>query len=283
MTETVQRNYLEISSIKDLKEVSQPSKDYSLNLLDPINFQLNKFFYKNIGKKHKWVDRLIWTEEHWIEYVSSDKVKTYIFKFKDDLVEAYDKVPELVSHVHLPVQSGSSKILTEMNRKHSINDYIKIFEKLKKARPSIKLSSDFIIAYPGEEESDFEESIKLMKKIKFINSYSFIFSPRPGTPASNLKTIDAQVAKKRLLDFQNISNEIKKNYRNNLLNTKAKVLFENQTVNKNNYFGRDEHFNSVIVSSKENLVGKVKDVFINKFNQTTLFGEIILKKNNVAA
>ena len=86
MTKEVKRNYLEISSLNDLKEASKPSDDYTLNLIDPINFQLNKFFYKNIGKKHKWVDRLIWNEQKWIDYVSSNKVKTYILKNKDDLV-----------------------------------------------------------------------------------------------------------------------------------------------------------------------------------------------------
>ena len=86
MTKEVKRNYLEINSIEDLNERSKPSDDYSLDLLDPINFQLNKFFYKNIGKKHNWVDRLIWTEEQWINYVSSKNLKTYVLKCKDDLL-----------------------------------------------------------------------------------------------------------------------------------------------------------------------------------------------------
>ena len=94
MTEEVQRNYLEINSIQDLNKVVEPAGDYSLNLLEPINFQLNKFFYKNIGKKHKWTDRLIWTETQWIDYVSNKNVKTYIFKFKDDLAGFF----ELISH-----------------------------------------------------------------------------------------------------------------------------------------------------------------------------------------
>ncbi|MDB3974782.1 GNAT family N-acetyltransferase [Candidatus Pelagibacter sp.] len=94
MTEEVQRNYLEINSIEDLNEVNDPSEDYSLNLLDPINFQLNKFFYKNIGKKHKWIDRLIWTESQWIDYVSSKKVSTYILKRNEDLVGFF----ELIDH-----------------------------------------------------------------------------------------------------------------------------------------------------------------------------------------
>ena len=94
MTEEVQRNYLEINSIQDLNEVIKPTDNYSLNLLEPINFQLNKFFYKNIGKKHKWIDRLAWTEAQWIDYVSSEKVETYVFKHKNDLVGFF----ELISH-----------------------------------------------------------------------------------------------------------------------------------------------------------------------------------------
>ena len=95
MTQEVQRNYLEINSIQDLNEVNKPNGDYSLSLLEPINFQLNKFFYKNIGKKHKWTDRLIWTETQWIDYVSNKNVKTYIFKFKDDLAGFF----ELIFHL----------------------------------------------------------------------------------------------------------------------------------------------------------------------------------------
>ena len=92
MTEEVKRNYLEISSINDLNEGNKPSEDFSLNLIDPINFQLNKFFYKNIGKKHKWVDRLIWNEQRWIDYVSNEKVKTYVLKNKDDLVGFFELI-----------------------------------------------------------------------------------------------------------------------------------------------------------------------------------------------
>jgi ribosomal protein S18 acetylase RimI-like enzyme len=94
VTEEVKRNYLEINSIQDLIEAAKPTVNYSLNLLEPTNFQLNKFFYKNIGKKHKWIDRLVWTETQWIDYVSNEKVETYIFKYKDDLVGFF----ELISH-----------------------------------------------------------------------------------------------------------------------------------------------------------------------------------------
>ena len=92
MTEEVERNYLEIHSIRDLNEAVKPNKDCSLNLLEPINFQLNKFFYKNIGKKHKWVDRLIWTEDQWIKYVSNKNVKTFVLKNKQDLVGFFELI-----------------------------------------------------------------------------------------------------------------------------------------------------------------------------------------------
>ena len=95
MTEEVKRNYLEINSLQDLIEGNKPSEDYSLSLIDPINFQLNKFFYKNIGKKHKWVDRLTWSEEKWINYVSNKNVRSYVFKFKDDLIGFF----ELIIHL----------------------------------------------------------------------------------------------------------------------------------------------------------------------------------------
>ena len=92
MTQEVKRNYLEIKSLQELKEVKKPSNNYSLKLLVPINFQLNKFFYKNIGQKHQWVDRLNWSESQWIDYVSNDKVKTYIFKHKDDLAGFFELI-----------------------------------------------------------------------------------------------------------------------------------------------------------------------------------------------
>ena len=92
MIEEIKRNYLEIKSLQDLKEGSKPSEDYFLTLIDPINFQLNKFFYKNIGKNHKWVDRLTWSEEKWINYVSNESVRSYVFKFNDDLVGFFELI-----------------------------------------------------------------------------------------------------------------------------------------------------------------------------------------------
>ncbi|REK50874.1 MAG: tRNA (N6-isopentenyl adenosine(37)-C2)-methylthiotransferase MiaB, partial [Proteobacteria bacterium] len=120
----------------------------------------------------------------------------------DDLIEVYGISKKLMPLVHLPVQSGSDKVLKLMNRKHLISDYIKTYERLKKINSKIEFSSDFIIAYPGEEEKDFNETFELIKNIKFINSFSFIFSPRPGTAASNLKLIDKEISKERLEKVQ---------------------------------------------------------------------------------
>ena len=196
--------------------------------------------------------------------------------FTLDLVEAHGECKKLMPLLHLPVQSGSTKILKSMNRNHSIKQYLEIIERLKEKNSSIKFSSDFIIAYPGETKDDFEKTISLVKEVEFINSYSFIFSPRPGTPAGNLQKVDPKIAKERLYLFQNIADEIKKNYRKKLINSNARVLFENKMKNENKFFGRDEYFNSVIVNSKEDLTGKIKNVKINQCNQNTLFGEVIL-------
>jgi len=209
-----------------------------------------------------------------IRYTTSHPVD-----FTEDLIEVHKNCEKLMPIIHLPVQSGSNKILASMNRKHTIEDYLNILEKLKKKKPGIKFSSDFIIGYPGESKSDFEATMKLMNNVKFINSYSFIYSARPGTPAFNLKKIDHEDTKIRLIQFQQLADKIKISYRKNLINKTTSTLFENKIKNEDKYFGRDEYSNSVIVQSDENLIGKIKDVKILKVNHNTLFGETILRTN----
>jgi len=199
--------------------------------------------------------------------------------FTNDLIEVHENCRKLMPLIHLPVQSGSNKILQEMNRKHSVEEYLKVIEKIKKVKPNIEFSSDFIIGYPGETYGDFQKTIELMNNVKFINTYSFIYSARPGTPAYHLTGINHDDAKKRLADFQDTAEKIKTKYRNNLINKISTVLFENKTKNENKYFGRDEYFNSVIVESKINLIGKIKNIKILDINQNTLFGEVISNFN----
>jgi tRNA-2-methylthio-N6-dimethylallyladenosine synthase len=205
--------------------------------------------------------------------------------FTQDLIDAHKNCEKLMPLIHLPVQSGSNKILEAMNRKHTIEEYLGIVEKLNKGKSSIKFSSDFIIGYPGETLDDFKQTEKLIKNVQYINSYSFIFSARPGTPAFELEKVNQSEAKERLISFQSLAEEIKTKYRENLIGGISNVLFENKTKEGSKYFGRDEHLNSVIVKSNENLVGKIKKVRITSGNHNTLYGEIFsnLNQNNYAA
>ena len=227
--------------------------------------------YQNDGKKLsnliseiskiKKINRIRYTTSHPID-------------FSDDLIESHKNISKLMPMIHLPVQSGSNKILKNMNRKHTVEDYIDLINTLKKNKPAIKFSSDFIIGYPGETEQDFEKTVKLMRSIKFINSYSFIFSRRPGTPASKLEEIPSNVSKKRLSYFQKIADEIKMEYRKNLFNKKSLVMFENRLNDGKGFFGKDEYSNPVIVQSRDNLAGKVVEVNITGGDKNTLIGKI---------
>ncbi len=204
----------------------------------------------------------------------------------EDLLDAHKNCSKLMPLLHLPVQSGSDKILGKMNRKHGIKEYLNIINNLKEKNPKIEFASDFIIAYPGEEDDDFNKTCKLMEKVKFINSYSYIFSPRPGTPASEMEMIDEELAKKRLAIFQNIAEKIKINYKEKLINKIVKVLFENKMNKKkeeDKYFGRDEYQNPVIVYSNKNIIGKEKKVLITESSKHSIYGELIESGNFLAA
>ena len=195
----------------------------------------------------------------------------------EDLIDIYGFSKKLMPLIHLPVQSGSDKVLKLMNRKHLISDYIKIYEKLKLINSNIEFSSDFIIAYPGEEEEDFNATFELIKNIKFINSFSFIFSPRPGTVASDLKLIDKKISQIRLEKVQEqlFKHQIMMN--KSLENKEIKVLVENKTNGSNKFFGRSEYMTSVIFDGNDQDVGNIIKVKINNSNQNTLFGESLEK------
>jgi len=195
----------------------------------------------------------------------------------DDLIECYKNSKKLMPFVHLPIQSGSDKMLKMMNRKHNVNYYLNIYEKLIKINPDIKFSSDFIIGYPGETENDFKETINLVNKIKFINSFSFIYSPRPGTKAAELEIIDKDKLKNRLITIQEklFSNQIELN--KSLEGKTLEVLVENKLENQNKFFGRNKFLNSVIFDGNERHIGKLIKVNIEKSNQNSLFGKVIDK------
>ena len=195
----------------------------------------------------------------------------------DDLINIYRVSKKLMPQVHLPVQSGSNKILKLMNRKHTINEYFEIYNKLKNINPKIKFSSDFIIGYPEEQEDDFQDTLNLIKKIDFINSFSFIFSPRPGTAASKLNLIDRKISLKRLEIVQRelFNHQIKMN--KSLENMVIDVLVENKSKESSKFFGRSEYMTSVIFDANEEDIGKIVKVKIKNSNRSTLFGEKIYK------
>ncbi len=194
-----------------------------------------------------------------------------------DLIDVYGFSKKLMPLVHLPVQSGSDKVLKLMNRKHLISDYLKIYEKLKSINPKIEFSSDFIIGYPGEDEEDFKATFELIKKIRFINSYSFIFSPRPGTAASNLKLIKKEISQNRLIKVQEqlFDNQILMN--KSLENKEIEVLVENKMKKSNKFFGRSEYMTSVVFDGTDQDVGNIIKVKISNSNRNTLFGESLKK------
>ena len=201
----------------------------------------------------------------------------------EDLIEVYKTSEKLMPLVHLPVQSGSNKILKLMNRKHTIEEYLNTFDKLKEINSNIEFSSDFIIGYPGEEDQDFKDTIRLIERIKFINSYSFIFSPRPGTVAENLDLIEKKISIERLEKIQTIlfKNQIEMN--KSLEGKVIDVLVENLTDDKSKAFGRSEYMTSVIFNGKKNDIGKIVQVRIKDSNRNTLFGEVITNSDQKVA
>ena len=201
----------------------------------------------------------------------------------DDLIEVYKYSKKLMPLVHLPVQSGSNKILELMNRKHTISEYYKIYDRLKEINQNIQFSSDFIIGYPGEEDIDFNATFELIQKIKFINSYSFIFSPRPGTVAADLKLTDKKISMDRLEKIQGQLYENQMQVNKSFENKTINVLVENFTDDKTQVFGRSEYMTSVIFNGKKDDIGKIVPVKINKSNRTTLFGERDFSSNQKVA
>ena len=193
----------------------------------------------------------------------------------EDLINVYKKSSKLMPLVHLPVQSGSNKILKSMNRKHTIEEYLKVYESLKEINPNVEFSSDFIIGYPGEDEDDFNKTMELIEKIGFINSYSFIFSARPGTVAADLTQVNVVKSKERLEIIQKrlFENQIKKN--KSLENKILNVLVENIMKDGIKLFGRTEYMTSVIFDGDIDNIGKIVQVEITSSNQNSLFGKLV--------
>ena len=202
----------------------------------------------------------------------------------DDLIKCYKNEKKLMPFLHLPVQSGSDDVLKNMNRKHTREEYLDTVSKLKKINSEINFSSDFIVGYPGESERDFDDTISLIKKVNFINSFSFIYSPRPGTPASNLEMIDIKTQKKRLIFLQNLLEQIQIKKNNDKIEKVEEVLVENRLKNQTQYFGRTKDLTPVILNNmSDNDIGSLVKVRIDKCDKKSLFGRKYSNDKEVAA
>ena len=200
----------------------------------------------------------------------------------EELINCYKDCEKLMPLLHLPVQSGSDKILKLMNRKHDKNYYLSVIKNLRKVNKEIKISSDFIVGYPEETEKDFHDTIDLIEKIGFVNSYSFIFSPRPGTPAANKKINKLSESKKRLQKLQKILEKIQIENNKNHLHKYYEILVENKLDGEEKYFGRTKHMIPVIFESNNCKPGDLINVKINSSSQNNLFGFHINNKIEAA-
>jgi len=246
-----------------------------------IGQNVNAYSHEENSKVYK-ISNLISELEKFSELERIRYTTSHPKDMTDDLIECYSKNKKLMPFIHLPIQSGSNKILKSMNRKHTVEEYLNIHDRLKKINPKIEFSSDFIISYPGEKEEDFNDTINLIKKIKFINSYSFIFSPRPGTKAAELELNDDEISTERLIKIQKILFSYQLEMNKSFENKSIDVLVENKMYGQNKLFGRNTYSNSVIFEGDEENIGKVIKVKIESCNQNTLFGKIVNSNTKAA-
>ena len=235
---------------------------------------VNAYYFKENSKVYRISDLI----DHLDKFSEIKRIRYTTSHPKDmseDLIECYKKNKKLMPFVHLPIQSGSDRMLKLMNRKHKVEDYLEVYHKIKKLNPSVEFSSDFIIGYPGETDKDFLDTMALLDKVRFVNSFSFIFSPRPGTTAANLKMIEKDVAKKRLIIIQQKLFKNQKELNKSMENKNIEVLVENKMSDQNKLFGRNKYLSSVIFEGHESNIGNMVDVKIINSNQNTLFGEIV--------
>ena len=243
---------------------------------------VNAYSYIEKSKEYR-LSNLISSLENYSELKRIRYTTSHPRDMTNDLIDCYSTSKKLMPLVHLPIQSGSNKILKLMNRKHTVETYIDIYQKLKKINPEIEFSSDFIISYPGESNDDFNETLNLIKKIRFINSFSFIFSPRPGTNAAKLKQLDEKISKERLKEIQKYLFDYQRKKNKFFENKIIEVLVENRISEQKKLFGRNKYMNSVIINDDQDCLGKVVNVKIDGSNQNSLFGKIEKKNNKRAA
>ncbi len=201
---------------------------------------------------------------------------------EDDLIAAHGEIETLMPYLHLPVQSGSDRILKTMNRGHSAGDYLKLVEKIRKSRPDIALSSDFIVGFPGEREEDFEKTLELVREVSYAQAYSFKYSPRPGTPAAGApEQVPEDLKADRLATLQEILNAQQRAFNQASIGKKMTVLFERHGKHKDQIVGRNPYMQAVHVTTEDakNCLGDLKEVEILAAGPNSLKGKLMLPAN----
>lgn len=213
------------------------------------------------------IDRIRYTTSHPVE-------------FTDDIVEAYKTIPELVDHLHLPVQSGSDRILNQMKRGHTAIEYKSTIRKLKKVRPNLCMSSDFIIGFPGETDADFEATMDLISAIDYDMSFSFIYSSRPGTPAADIvDDVSEETKKQRLQLLQQRINQNAQRIARNMVDTTQRILVEGPSKkNVMELTGRTENNRVVNFEGSPDMIGEFVDVEITDVYSNSLRGKVVLRE-----
>ncbi|RYE14358.1 MAG: tRNA (N6-isopentenyl adenosine(37)-C2)-methylthiotransferase MiaB [Rickettsiales bacterium] len=199
----------------------------------------------------------------------------------DDLIDAHKTQEKLMPFLHLPVQSGSNKVLKSMNRKHNISEYLSTIDKLKQSRPDMGFSSDFIVGYPGESDDDFRDTIKLIKEVQYAQCYSFKYSQRPGTPAAIMNDqIEEHIKSERLIELQSVINHYQKKFNNQFIGKTVPVLFERKGKKENQLIGKTPHMQSIYIDNAGDYIGQIIDIEIREAYSNSLYG--IVQNQNAA-
>ncbi|MGB0506269.1 MAG: tRNA (N6-isopentenyl adenosine(37)-C2)-methylthiotransferase MiaB [Pikeienuella sp.] len=192
----------------------------------------------------------------------------------EELIAAHGEIEKLMPYLHLPVQSGSDRILAAMNRRHTAEAYIRLIERFRAVRPDLSLSGDFIVGFPGETEAEFQETMDLVREVTYAQAYSFKYSPRPGTPAANDPLVDADVASDRLTRLQTLLTEQQVAFQQWCVGRTLPVLIEKQGREAGQIVGRSPYLQAVHLDADTALIGKVVDVDITRSGRNSLFGQL---------
>ena len=261
-------------SVNEIKEEIKKYIDNGIKEIILLGQNVNAYHDDSQSGKHADLAYLI---NKISEFDNIERIR-YVTSHPNDmtssLIEVHGKNFKLMPFLHLPIQSGSDKILQKMNRKHNVKKYYKIIDKLKSWRPDIALSSDFIVGFPEETNEDFDQTMKFVENVNFAIAYSFMFSSRPGTPASKFIEVDLSIKKARLSALQSLLKEQQKNYNKSFVNSSLEILFDRKGRHKNQYIGRSIYNQSVFVSSVSSLIGKKLNVKIVRSTDFALEGKL---------